>query len=81
MTTEAIRKIIARRAVVAETYASLMRWAITVEYVPAGTSTDIDDFYSLPRGVYEGAVEAGLTATVAEYKGLTDALGILATDD
>lgn len=72
-----VQKIQARRDVVAESYASLMRWAKRVGYVPAATPEAISEFYRLPSPAFSGAVDAGLGAVVAEYKGLSDAAALI----
>ena len=73
-------KIEKRRATVATTYASTMKWAKTVGYVAADTSEDIHDFYGLPPDDYAGAMKASLAGVIGEYDGLTYALAMLEED-
>lgn len=70
-------KIEARREIIAKTYASLMKWAISVEIVPAGTSLEIGDYYNLDQPIFAAISSYGFPAIVAEHKGLTDALNMI----
>lgn len=66
-----------RKKVVAETYASLIRWAKVTYDMPADTPEDISMFYKLNQSVYPLAVQAGAATVVAEYRGLETAQSFL----
>lgn len=76
-----IQRIENRKTTVADTYASLMRWAKKVYDIPADTSVNIDDFRKLDRGAYALAVQAGLATVVAEYDGLKTAQSFILRDE